>query len=116
MCVKREAILKVLEERGLIDQHITTSDVAMWLGVEEYAVRGAMSWLCVSGVIEVSGSTRRMDAFNRPYNACTYHWHGETIIPKVRRNRDERIPQAKWDVGAFNILMGAICGSKRRMA
>ncbi len=116
MSVKREEVLKVLEERGLIDQPITTSDVAGWLGVEEYAVRGAMSWLCVSGVIEVAGSTRRMDAFNHPYNACVYHWHGEMVIPKVRRNREERMPQANWDVGCFNILMGAICGTKRRAA
>lgn len=115
MSVKREAVLEELSARGLIEKPITTSDVAEWLEVEEYAVRGAISWLCVAGVLEVAGSTRRLDKFGRPYDACVYHWHGEKIIPKVRRNRDERLPKASWDVGCFNILMGAIT-TKRRVA
>lgn len=115
MSVKREDVLDALNARGLIEKPITTSDVAGWLGVEEYAVRGAMSWLCVSGVIEVAGSTQRIDAFGRPYTACVYHWHGEMVIPKVRRNREERMPQAKWDVQCFNLLIGAISTKRRAM-
>lgn len=116
MSVKREAVLEALSARELIEKPITTSDVAEWLGVEEYAVRGAISWLCVAGVLEVAGSTRRMDKLGRPYDACVYHWHGAMVIPKVRRNRDERLPRAEWDVQCFNLLMGAICTTKRRVA
>lgn len=116
MSVRREDVLRVLSENRVVETHFTTTDVAGWLGVDEYAVRGAISWLCVAGLIEVAGSARRIDAFGRPYCACTYHWNGKSEIPKVRRNRDERMPQAKWDVTAFNLLMGAICTTKRRTA
>lgn len=116
MRVSREQVLQELSDRGLFEQPVTTLDVAGWLGVEEYAVRGAMSWLCIGGLLEVAGTTRRIDQLGRPYSACVYHWHGETIIPKVRRNRDERMPDAKWDVSCFNILLNAICKTKRRAA
>lgn len=110
--VSREQVLQELSDRGWLERPITTLDVAGWLGVEEYAVRGAISWLCIGGLLDVAGSTRRIDLLGRPYSACVYHWHGETIIPKVRRNRDERMPKAKWDIGCFNTLIGAISGRK----
>lgn len=114
--VRREDVLEALATRGLIEQPVTTKDVAEWLGVEEYAVRGAISWLCVAGVLEVVGSVRRTDPYGRPYEACVYYWHGQMVIPHVPRRREDRVPQAEWDVGCFNILMGAICKSKRRAA
>lgn len=112
--VSREQVLQELSSRGLLERPITTLDVAGWLGVEEYAVRGAISWLCIGGLLEVAGATRRIDLLGRPYSACVYHWHGEMVIPKVRRNRDERIPQAKWDVECYNILINSM--TRRRAA
>lgn len=115
MSVRREDVLGALQARGMIEKPVTTLDVAAWLGVEEYAVRGAMSWLCISRVIEVAGSVRRTDEAGRPYTACVYHWYGDTIIPKVSRNRDARAPAEVWDVGCFNLLISAISRTKRRV-
>lgn len=114
MSVTREQVIKVLAAKSWQGKDITTLDVAQELGVDEYSVRGAISWLCVADVMYANGTVRRTDRFGRWYDACIYRWTGKTEIPKVRRNRDEREASrpVNFDPVCFNLLMGAICTKK----
>ena len=112
MSVTREQVITILFERDLRDP-FTTTDIAHALQVDEYAVRAAISWLCVCDILKPVGVTRRIDRVGRLYDAATYQWSGQTIIPRIRRNKQEReATKTEWDSTAgfsrdcFNILMG----------
>lgn len=107
MSVTREQVVVLLADKDWRSP-FTTTDIAQALQVEEYAVRAAISWLCVAEVLKPVGATRRLDKWGRLYDAATYQWGGLTAIPKVRRNRAERAAAKEpvIDLECFNILLG----------
>ncbi len=67
----RKAIERYVEERG--ENRFTTADIARFLGVEEYPVRAAVSWLARYGMIEIipgvrSRRYRSMPTDRRPHD------------------------------------------------
>jgi hypothetical protein len=110
--VTREQVITILVERDQRDP-FTTTDIAQALQVEEYAVRAAISWLCVCGILAPVGATKRIDRVGRLYDAATYQWNGQTFVPRVRRSKQEReATKSEWDrtkgfgLDCFNVLMG----------
>lgn len=106
MAVTREDVVRLLDKNNWMEPFATT-DIAQALGVEEYCVRAAISWLCVAEVLRPVGSTKRLDKWSRLYDAATYQWNGQTTIPKVPRNRDARsaAKESTMSLDCFNILL-----------
>lgn len=89
-CVNRQKVLCVCRSLG---RRITTSEVAEFLGVPEYPVRAAISWLMAGGFIRQAGSVTRRTRNGHPYIVAAYVWTGRDgeIMP-IRRNPEERPP------------------------
>lgn len=67
----RKAIERYIEQRG--ENRFTTADIARVMGVEEYPVRTAVSWLARYGLIEIiqgvrSKRYRSMPTDRRPHD------------------------------------------------
>ncbi len=67
----RKAIERYIEQRG--ENRFTTADIARFMGVEEYPVRAAVSWLARYGLIEIipgvrSKRYRSMPTDRRPHD------------------------------------------------
>lgn len=60
----RKAIERYVEERG--ENRFTTADIARFLGVEEYPVRAAVSWLARYGMIEIIPGVRSKRYLGKP--------------------------------------------------
>lgn len=57
--VKTEAVKAAIEQFVKEhSEHFTTADIARFMGVEEYPVRAAVSWLTRYGVIEIIPGVR----------------------------------------------------------
>lgn len=78
----------------------TTYDIAKVLGIEEYPVRAAMSWLVKRGIVEKIGSRER------PLSAAPgKRMHSESYsVSLYRVKAKERSPEVD-----FTALMGAFC-------
>ena len=69
----RKAIERYVEERG--ENRFTTADIARFLGVEEYPVRAAVSWLARYGMIEIIPGVRsRRYRSTSPPNVAIRRW------------------------------------------
>lgn len=76
----------------------TTYDIARALGIEEYPVRAAMSWLVKRQIVERIGTTER------PLPPVPgKRLHGDTYTVALYRAREEAAPVD------FSALMGAFC-------
>lgn len=76
----------------------TTYDIARVLGIEEYPVRAAMSWLVKRGIVERIGTIERT---LQPVNGRRLH--GDTYTVALYRVKEEAAPVD------FSALMGAFC-------
>lgn len=69
--VTTETVLAAVKKLPI--ESFTTFEIAEDMGVPEYPVRAAVSWLLKGGVIERSGARKRYTATgNEPYFATTY--------------------------------------------
>ena len=99
--VKTEAVKAAIER--YVEQHcdrFTTADIARFMGVDEYPVRAAVSWLARYGFVEIipglrSKRYRSLPADRRP--------HDDDYSVSVYRVKE---PASEVD---FSALMGAFC-------
>ena len=68
----------------------TTCDLAVELGINEYRVRGAVSWLMLGGALVKAGRVARKDKRGCAYFNTRYRWTGQTDAPRVPHD-----PQAR---------------------
>ncbi len=78
ICVTTETVQKAIEryvaERCV--EHFTTADIALFMGVEEYPVRAAMSWLARYELIEIVPGVRSVRCRSAQTNSkahCAYY-------------------------------------------
>lgn len=69
---------------------ITTLGLAWCLDCHETAVRAAVSWLTLGGLVEVAGDHTRKDKRGKRYRARLYRWTGREDIRRVPRDPDDR--------------------------
>jgi len=99
--VKTEAV-KVAIERYVEQRsdRFTTADIAQFMGVEEYPVRAAMTWLIRSKMIEIIPGVRSKRYFT-PQVDRRLHSDGYSVSMY-------RIKEPACEVD-FSALMGAFC-------
>lgn len=97
--VSTEAVKKSIEQYVTqFENRFTTADIARFMGVEEYPVRAAVSWLARYGVIEIIPGLR-----SKRY-----------LSPECRRHSDDysvsvyQVKEPACEVD-FSALMGAFC-------
>lgn len=79
-------------------EHFTTLEIARYMGVEEYPVRAAMSWLVKRGIVEKVGTIER-----RLPPPVGRRLHGEVYWVSLYQVKEEAAPVD------FSALMGAFC-------
>lgn len=73
--ITTETVLETIKAHAKRSPTFTTADIARAMGVPEYPVRAAFSWLCRYQLIEiVPGTTcmRRTQRTREPYTASIY--------------------------------------------
>lgn len=89
----------VLKAVRAYEGDFTTYDIAQVLGVAEYPVRVAMSWLVRRGIVERVGSAKR------PFlQSAGWHLQGRTYSVYQYRVRGDDAP-----ADVFTALMGTFC-------
>ena len=68
----------------------TTCDLAVELGITEYRVRGAVSWLMLGGALVKAGRVARKDKRGGTYHNAQYRWTGQTDAPRVPHDHKVR--------------------------
>ncbi len=94
----RKAIERYVEERG--ENRFTTTDIARFLGVDEYPVRAAVSWLARYGLIEIIPGVRRKRYLEQPADR---RLHGDSYSVSVYRVKEQA---AEVDFAALNRVFG----------
>ncbi|MBP6582806.1 MAG: hypothetical protein KA204_04955 [Chromatiaceae bacterium] len=69
---------------------ITTLGLAWCLGCPETAVRAAVSWLVLGGLVELAGEHRRRDRRGKRYGAKLYRWTGRENVARVPQDPEAR--------------------------
>ena len=72
------------------DAGITTLGLAWMLDCPEMAVRAAVAWLTLGGLVTVAGEHTRRDGRGKKYGATIYRWTGREAIHRVRRDPEAR--------------------------
>jgi predicted transcriptional regulator of viral defense system len=99
--VTTEAVKASIER--YVEQHadrFTTADIARFMGVEEYSVRAAVSWLARYGMVEIIPGVRSKRYFTAPVNR---RLHSDGYSVSVYRVKSQSAPVD------FAALMGAFC-------
>ena len=94
----RKAIERYVEERG--ENRFTTTDIARFLGVDEYPVRAAVSWLARYGLIEIIPGVRRKRYLEQPADR---RLHGDSYSVSVYRVKEQA---TEVDFAALNRAFG----------
>lgn len=94
----RKAIERYVEERG--ENRFTTADIARFLGVEEYPVRAAVSWLARYGMIEIIPGVRSRRYLEQPADR---RLHGDSYSVSVYRVKEQA---TEVDFAALNRAFG----------
>ena len=97
----RNAIDMYVQDRG--DNRFTTADIARYMGVEEYPVRAAFSWLVRYRFIEIVPGLRSRRYLAQPPDR---RLHGEVYSVSVYRVK-ERCGEANF--AALNRAFGYGC-------
>lgn len=88
--VKTEAVKAAIER--YVEQHcdrFTTADIARYMGVEEYPVRAAMTWLARYGMIEIIPGVRSKRYFTQPVNR---RQHSDSYSVSMYRVKEQAAP------------------------
>ena len=99
--VKTEAVKAAIEQ--FAEQHsdrFTTADIARFMGVDEYPVRAAMTWLSRYGFVEIIPGVRSKRYFTPPANR---RLHSDGYSVSMYRIKEQAAPVD------FSALMGAFC-------
>ena len=94
----RKAIERYIEQRG--ENRFTTADIARFMGVEEYPVRAAVSWLARYGLIEIIPGVRSKRYLGQPADR---RLHGDSYSVSMYRIKE---PSCEAN---FAALMGVFC-------
>lgn len=94
----QKAIEQYVNDRG--DNRFTTADIARFLGVDEYPVRAAVSWLARYGLIEIIPGVRSKRYLEQPADR---RLHGDSYSVSMYRVK-ERCGEAN-----FAALMRVFC-------
>lgn len=103
--VKTEAV-KAAIERYVKERcdHFTTADIARFMGVEEYPVRAAVSWLSRYGMIEIIPGVRSKRYLGQPADTSKRR-HTDQYFASVYQLKVEIVAEPP----DFNALMAAFC-------
>ncbi|WP_434516673.1 hypothetical protein AB6Q56_08810 [Dechloromonas sp. ARDL1] len=94
----RDAIERYVERS--VEKRFTTADIARFMGVEEYPVRAAVSWLARYGVIEIIPGVRSKRYLEQPANR---RLHGDSYSVSMYRIKEKC---AEVDFAALNRAFG----------
>jgi hypothetical protein len=97
--LSREEVLAYI--KAMQCDQFTTKELAEKMAEKEYAVRAAVSWMVMGGILaEVGMVTRRTKDSNLPYRAKAYKWTGRLEVKRVPRSQQDREVEA--DCARFN--------------
>lgn len=94
----RKAIEQYVKERA--ENRFTTADIARFMGIDEYPVRAAVSWLARYGMIEIIPGVRSKRYLEAPANR---RLHGESYSVSVYRMKEQA---TEVDFAALNRAFG----------
>lgn len=94
----RKAIEQYVEQRG--ENRFTTADIARHMGVVEYPVRAAVSWLARYGLIEIIPGVRSKRYLEQP---AARRLHGDSYSVSMYRVKEQA---AEVDFAALNRAFG----------
>lgn len=72
------------------DAGITTLGLAWMLDCPEMAVRAAVAWLTLGGLVTVAGEHTRRDGRGKKYGATIYRWTGRAELSRVSQDPEVR--------------------------
>jgi hypothetical protein len=96
----QKAIEQFVKDRG--ENRFTTADIARFIGVEEYPVRAAVSWLARYGMVEIIPGVRSRRYLGQPADISKRR-HTDQYFASVYQVK-ERCGEAD-----FAALMGVFC-------
>jgi len=102
VCVTTKTVQKAIEryvaERCV--EHFTTADIARFMGVEEYPVRAAVSWLARYGLIEIVPGVRSVRYRSAQTNSKAHCAYYSVAMYRAKE---------RFGVADFAALMRAFC-------